>query len=194
MIMTVMPHASSTLAAEWVSIPVGVLFVLIGAASLVLIVFGLPGIWVMLATAVAIELADSLYLPDGATQTFSWWLLAVVFGLAVLGEILEFAAGVIGVKKGGGTKRGMWGALIGGILGAIILTPIIPVPVIGSLIGALAGTFIGALIGESTAVEGTVRGSIKPATGATLARVLSTMVKMGIAVIIWLSLSVSAFV
>jgi uncharacterized protein YqgC (DUF456 family) len=114
--------------------------------------------------------------------------------LAGLGELIEFAAGAAGAKRGGAGRRGMIGALIGGIVGALLLTPFIPVPVVGTLIGAIIGTFIGAVLGEVTGLEPkTVRGSMKPALGATIGRVAGTVGKMGTAIVVWLTLSVAAF-
>jgi len=180
---------------EWLTYLIAGLFVLVGAACLVVIPLGLPGVWIMLGLAGLIEWLDSLYLPADDGQTFSWWVLGVCLAIAVAGEILEFLAGVIGTKQGGGTKRGMWGALIGGILGAFVLTPFLWfVPVVGSLVGALLGTFIGAVVGELSAQGSTLSGSLKPATGATIARILATIAKVGVAVVIWIALSVSAFV
>lgn len=180
---------------EWFAYFIAGSFVLLGAGCLVLIPLGLPGAWVMLGIAALIEWLDRFYLPEGDRQTFSWWVLGVCLGLATFGEILEFFAGVIGTKQGGGTKRGMWGALIGGILGAFALTPFLWfVPVVGSLVGAILGTFIGAIVGELSAQGATISGSIKPATGATIARILATVAKVGVAVVMWIALSVSAFV
>ncbi len=180
---------------EWITLVIAGVFVLVGVGCLVLIPLGLPGAWVMLGVAGLIEWLDQLYLPDDDRQTFSWWVLGVCFGLATVGEIVEFFAGVVGTKKGGGTKRGMWGALIGGILGAFVLTPFLWfIPVVGSLVGALLGTFIGAVIGEITAEGATIGGTLKPATGATIARIIATIAKVGVGVVIWIALGVSAFV
>lgn len=178
---------------EWIFIPVAVAFTVLGAMCLSLIVIGLPGVWIILALAGLIELTDGLYLAEGEQQTFAWGLLGVCVGLAVVGEIIEFLAGILGTRAGGGTKRGMWGALIGGILGAFVLTPFLPIPVVGSLVGALIGTFIGAFLGEISAEQGTIRSSLRPASGATIARVIATFAKMGVAVVVWVTLSVAAF-
>ncbi|MDU0460659.1 MAG: DUF456 domain-containing protein, partial [Geobacteraceae bacterium] len=51
--------------------------------------------------------------------------------------LVEFAASAFGVKKYGGSKRAMVGAVIGGIVGIFLGVP-----------GILLGPFIGAVIGE----------------------------------------------
>jgi uncharacterized protein len=179
---------------EWIAYVVAAAFCLLGLLSVASIILSLPGTWIMLGIAVIIEWADRFYLPPEHPQTFSWWVLGVCLGLAAIGELLELAAGAAGAKSGGGSKRGMIGALIGGIIGALALTPFIPVPVVGTLIGAVAGTFVGAVIGEVTGAQPmTVRGSVKPAVGATIGRVVGTMGKLGIAIVVWITLSAAAF-
>ena len=142
--------------------------------------------------AMIIELADVLYAPAGSEQTFSWILLSVCLAAATIGEVLEFIAGALGAKHAGSSPRGTWGALAGGIIGAI-LGIFIPIPIVGSLIGAIIGTFAGAILGEMTAPETTIRSTLKPATGATIGRILGTLSKIPIAILVWLALSVAAF-
>jgi uncharacterized protein len=185
---------------EWLLYIVAGLFSLLGLVAVASIVVSLPGAWIILGLALIVELVDSLYLPSGdggsggATQTFGWWLLGVCAGLALLGEIIEFAAGAAGAKAGGAGKRGMIGALIGGIVGAIGLTILLPIPVVGTLIGALVGTFAGAVIGEVTGEQAkTVKGSVKPAIGATIGRIGGSFAKLCLAFAIWIALSVAAF-
>ncbi len=181
----------------WIAYIVALLFTLLGAACVASIILSLPGAWIMLALAFGIELTDQWWrTPDaaGVTQTFDWWLLWTCLGLALAGELIELAAGAAGAKTGGGNKRGMIGALIGGVVGALALTPFIPIPVVGTLIGAIIGTFVGAVIGEVTGEEPkTVKGSMKPALGATVGRVFGTVSKLAVAIVIWLALSVAAF-
>jgi uncharacterized protein len=179
---------------DWLLYVVAAFFVIAGAACVLLVAINLPGTWIMLALAVLIELLDGLYLTADPPVTFGWRVIGVCVALAIIGEILEFISGALGTKYGGGTRRGMIGAIIGGIIGAIVFTPIIPIPLIGTLIGALIGTFAGAAIGEITAEKPqSLRGSIIPASGATLGRILGTVGKAGIAVVMWLVLSVAAF-
>jgi len=177
---------------DWITIFVIVLFSIVGAVCILLALLGLAGTWIMLAIAVGIELLDT-YWGDG--ETWGWTTLGICFGLAVVGEIMEMGASALGVKVGGGSKRGMIGAIIGGIAGGIIFTPLIPIPVIGTLIGAVAGTFAGAVIGEITHKDpATVSGVAKSASGATLGRILGVLGKTGVAAVCWCILVVTPFV
>jgi len=178
---------------DWIMYVVATLFTLLGGVCVFSVVIGLPGTWIILGLAFLIELVDVTYLPEGATQTFTWWILIVSVVLAVIGEILEFIAGMLGAKRSGSTNRGMWGAFIGGLLGALFGTAI-PVPLVGTLIGAVIGTFVGAIVGE-LGKQGEVRlaDTYRPAMGATIGRVLGTLSKMPIAIAVWIMLSIGAF-
>jgi len=65
-----------------------------------------------------------------------WTLLALAV-MAVLTYVVEFAASALGVKKYGGSRRAMGGAVLGGLIGMFLGIP-----------GILLGPFVGAVIGE----------------------------------------------
>jgi len=179
---------------EWLGLLVAFLFALIGLVCLVLVVVGLPGVWILIALAVAVELLDGAYLEGAAPETYGWWAIGSCVALALVGEILEAVAGAAGTRAGGGSRRGMVGAMIGGIAGAIFFTPVIPIPLVGTLVGALLGTFAGAVIAERTHREPPdAQATLKAASGATLGRLLGTMGKALIATTIWVVLVVRAF-
>ncbi len=178
---------------DWLLYLVAAIFCVLGFGCLVLVVIQLPGTWVMLALAGIIEYCDHFYLADDNPQTFAWWVLGVCVGLAIAGEVLETLASAAGAKRGGATRRGMIGSIIGGIAGALVLTFFIPIPILGSLIGAVIGTFLGAVIGELTSAEREQSGTLKPAIGATIGRLLGTTSKLALAIAMWIVLSISAF-
>ena len=152
---------------------------------------GLPGTWTMLTAAVVLELCDTFW---GGSVTWGLTALAVCLGLCVMGELLELLTSALGVKAGGGSRRGMAGAIIGGIVGGIMLTPIIPIPIIGTLIGAILGTFCGAVVGELTHKEADQTSNIaKSAAGATIGRVIGILAKTGIAIVCWCILVIAPF-
>jgi uncharacterized protein YqgC (DUF456 family) len=147
---------------EWLLYVVAAVFFLLGAACTVLVVIQLPGAWILLGIAGLIEWLDRYYLPEGDQQTFGWWVLGMCLALLTIGEIIEFVAGAAGARKGGSSRRGMWGALIGGVVGAFVFMPLFSiVPFVGTLFGALLGavlgTFVGAIIGEMTGDQATIR-------------------------------------
>jgi uncharacterized protein YqgC (DUF456 family) len=178
---------------DWLHYIVIFVFALFGAGCVLSVVVSLPGTWVMLGAAVLVELLDGLYLTADQPITFGWWVLGVCLGVALFGELLEFIAGALGAKVGGGTRRGMIGAIVGGFIGGIMLTFLLPIPVIGTLVGALGGTFAGAVLGEISAEQAMpMMRSLRPAAGATIGRVLGTVAKVGIAMVVWLVLVIAA--
>ena len=178
---------------EWTALLVALIFSLLGLGCLLLVVIGLPGTWIMLGLAVAVELLDHHYL-DGVPETFGWWAIGACGALALIGEALEAGAGAAGTHAGGGSRRGMIGAMLGGLIGAIVFTPLIPIPVVGTLLGALIGTFVGAFVAERTAEQRLdTTSTFKAAGGATVGRLVGTLGKTMISATIWVVLSVGAF-
>jgi uncharacterized protein len=175
---------------EWIFLAVAFIFTLLGLACVGLSIVSLPGVWALILLAVAVELLDGFWLGDAAV-TFSIWTFVAAGVIALVGEILEFAASAMGAKAGGASKRGTWGALIGGIVGAIAGTPIFPV--VGSILGAVAGAALGAIIGELTVTGATFQSSLKPATGAAAGRLAGTLAKVACALVVWIVFSVAAF-
>jgi uncharacterized protein YqgC (DUF456 family) len=168
------------------------LFTLLGAGCVMLVLVGLPGGWLLLGTAVAVELLD--HHVSGVPQvTFGWgWLMAVGVILA-LGEFAEFVGGAAGAKAGGASPRGVFGALVGGFIGAVVGTLVFPIPLLSTLAGALIGAGVGAAVGELTRPGMTVRRSIKPIAGAVVGRLVGTMLKLPFTILAWLALSVLAY-
>jgi uncharacterized protein YqgC (DUF456 family) len=137
--------------------------------SLILIVLGLPGLWIMVASAVVYN----MIVPG---DPIGWVSLVAVAVLALVAELLEFTLTAQYARKYGGSRRAGWGAILGGIIGAMVG---FPVPIIGPIIGAFVGSFAGALIAEITG--GSSAGdATRVAKGALIGRVMSTVLKIGI--------------
>src|SRR5262245_578708 len=85
------------------------LFVLVSLCALVATLFMLPGNWIIVGLAALF--AWLVHGPEG--QGLNWWCVGALAGLAVVGEIIEFAAGAAGAAKSGGSRRGMVLALLG---------------------------------------------------------------------------------
>ena len=177
---------------DWISIVVFVFFMLYASACVFITLVGLPGTWLMVAGAIVLTLCSTIWTD---VQLWGWTVIGICLGLAVSGEIIETAAAGLGAKAGGGTKRGMVGAIIGSMIGAFVCTIVIPIPLVGTLIGAIAGAFIGALIGELSHSDPIAKGELaKSATGAAIGRVLGILGKSGIAAICWCVLLIAPFV
>ena len=115
-----------------------VLLAACGIVGLLLIPFGLPGLWVMVLGYLAFGWLTQFRSESVAT-------IAIVLALAFVGEIVESWLGFRFARRYGGSHRAGWGALIGGLVGAVVG---VPVPVVGSVIGAFVGSFGGAALFE----------------------------------------------
>src|SRR2546429_5879624 len=101
--------------------------------GLVLVPLGLPGLWVMVAGVVGYGWLTGFRSVGVAT-------IAVVLGLAFLGEIIEAWLGFRFARTFGGSRRSAWGALVGGIVGAVMG---VAGPLLGSVLCAFPGSFCG---------------------------------------------------
>lgn len=151
------------------------------ALGLVMIPFGLPGTWIMVATAVGY----SLLVP----HSIGIFTVVSVCILAVIGEVIEFSLTAKYTRKYGGSRRASWGAIIGAMIGAFMG---VPVPIIGSVIGAFAGAFAGAFLAELT--RGNAGSATRVATGALIGRALAAAMKVGIGVAMAAWLLIAALV
>lgn len=109
-----------------------------GLAGLFLIPLNLPGLWVM-------ALGVIVYGWLTAFRSVSIATIAIVVGLALLGEIVDTWLGFRFAKRYGGSRQAGWGALAGGLVGAAVG---VPVPIVGSVLGAFVGSFGGAALVE----------------------------------------------
>ena len=118
----------------------GVGFTLWGAVCMLALISGLPGTWILIGTAMIVDLVDRLWLPSGAPLTFHPLTLAVC-----------------------------------------------------ALIGAAVGTAAGAVIGELSTRDKTLAETAKPALGAVIGRVLGTLAKLPLGLVVWVTLAIAAF-
>jgi uncharacterized protein len=160
-----MPHADSTTA-----------ILLLGAASiggLLLIPFGLPGLWL-----IVLGILGYGWLTD--FRTLSGVLVGVILLLALAGELLESWISYRFARRYGGSKRAGWGALIGGLVGVAVG---VPVPVVGSIVAGFIGAFVGAALFEYTAQRES-GAAAKAGWGAVLGRAVAAGTKMAIGVVL----------
>ncbi len=73
---------------------------------------------------------------------FFFWSVQVLFTVALFSA--DYVTNIIGIKRYGGTKAGMWGSTIGLLAGPFII------PVFGIIIGPFAGAVLAELIVHRT--------------------------------------------
>ena len=149
--------------------------ILIGAGviGLLLIPFGLPGIWVIVLGILGYGWLTEF-------RTIAMWFLILALGLALAGELIEAWVGFRFARRYGGSRRAGWGALIGGLIGAIVG---VPVPLIGPVIGGFLGAFAGAAVFEYTR-ERHSGAATRAGWGAMLGRAAAAAIKMAIGVVL----------
>lgn len=158
----------------------------------------LPGNWGIPVLAIALAWFFPL---DPVTQGpgIGWDTVAVLVGLAVLGELMEFAAGATGAAKQGASRRAILLSLVGScglsLLGAVLAAGLIPVvgALVGAVVGGAAGAWGGAYLGEMW------KGRSQPerlaaGKGALVGRVLGTFSKLLVGVIMVAVFTAAAFV
>lgn len=162
---------------------------LINAAGVLMVALQLPGTWVMIAATAAFA-----WLRWGQEQfSYGWWTLAALLGLAILGELVEFAASALGSRQVGGSKRGAAISIATAIVGAILGSFLIPIPIVGTLIGAAIGAGAGASIGDKWAGR-TWAETAQGFKGAALGKLSGAAVKLIIAATMWGLAALTLFV
>jgi uncharacterized protein YqgC (DUF456 family) len=163
-----------------------IVLVILNTAWLGLVVFGLPGNWLIVIS----------------TCLFAWWrwgnnvfsiytLVAIVV-LAVVGELAEFTAGMIGARRSGASRRGSVAAIFGAVVGAIFGTFMIPVVFLGTLIGACVGAGL-CVWGMEISRGEQAEHSLRHAVSAGLGEFFGIISKFAMGIVIWLIVAVAVF-
>ena len=92
---------------------------------------------------------------DGMTILF--WIIQILFVILLFGA--DTLSNLVGVKKFGGSKAGMWGSTIGLLLGPFVI------PVAGILLGPFLGAVISELIVSRTGIKQALKTGIGSLVG-----------------------------
>lgn len=109
--------------------------------------------------------------------TWLFWVIQLLFVVLLFGA--DTLANLVGVKRFGGSKAGMWGSTIGLLIGPFV----IPV------FGILAGPFLGAIIAELLFTRSGIKQAFRTGVGSVVGFLTSAVVKaiiMGIMIVIFL--------
>ena len=178
---------------SWVYYIWALLLVVASGIAWLLTLVTLPGNWIIVVFAARF----AWLVPVAAGRGISWNTVAVLLGLAVLGEVVEFAASAAGAAKQGASKRGVALSMIGAIVGSAIgLTVGTPIPILGpfvmALLGGAVGAFIGAYVGE--AWKGRAHGErLAVGRGVFAGRVWGTVGKLAVGAVMLVIVAWDAF-
>ncbi|PID16808.1 hypothetical protein CSV63_02670 [Sporosarcina sp. P34] len=103
--------------------------------------------------------------------TWLFWVIQVLFVLLLFGA--DTIANLVGVKRFGGSKAGMWGSTIGLLIGPFV----IPV------VGILAGPFLGAILAELLFTRSGIKQAFRTGIGSVVGFLTSVAVKGTIMVV-----------
>jgi len=162
------------------------ILVLLNLLWLALVLFGLPGNWLMVLTTALF----AWWTWD--QHVFSGWTLMAVAVLAALGELIEFLGGLVGARRAGASWRASLAGIFGALAGALVGTVAFPVPLVGTVVGACLGVALAVWWVETS------RGahpdlSWQRAVRAGMGEFIGILSKFAVGVVIWLTIAVAAF-
>lgn len=169
---------------DWPYWGAATILTVVSLAGIVLTLLTLPGTWLIVLGGLLIKLWQP--------ELLSWWVIGVAIGLAALAEVVEFGASALGAAKGGASKRGALGAVVGSLVGAIVgsFFPLFPISTIaGGVVGAGLGTFLV----EKGVVARTWGQAVRSGGGAAAGRLVATLTKTAIACAIAVLITVAGF-
>ena len=152
--------------------------------GLLLSCLSISGTWLVVgATLLAMVLGGAGFPGFGSLLGMIW--------IAICVEVVEYVAGVWGVKKRGGSNWAGLAALIGGMVG-LVLGMAIPVPVLGGLLGMTAGSF-GLVYGVERYRLKQTGPAVHIALGAVVARFFVVLIKVGatLGMMAWLAIGLA---
>ena len=125
----------------------------------------LPGHLILLIAAIAHRVML------GESSGLKWWSFLILVVLMAISQVFEMVGGAAGTKWFGGTRWGVFGAVVGSIVGLFFLP-----------FGLLLGPLIGAFIFEIAFA----RKEPRPAAISGVGSVVGTLAGMGIKIIVGL--------
>jgi hypothetical protein len=159
---------------------VGLMIIILLGAGVTLI--GLPGNLLIFLSALGYGYWEHF------THLNSTFLL-LLFGIFVLGEVVEFLAGALGAKREHGSGQAVAAAIFGAVLGGIAGTGLLPL--VGTILGAMLGAFIASFLAEfahSGDVEKSRRVAVSVAIGQITGMLFKLVVALGMAAAVALKL------
>jgi len=162
------------------------ILVLFNGLWLVLVLFGLPGNWLM------VFMTSLFAWWQWQEGVFSAWTLVAAAVLALVGEVIEFVAGVVGAKRAGAGWAASLAGLFGAFIGAVGGTTIFPVPILGTILGACLGAGIAVWAVEVSRGEHPDL-SVQRAVGAGVGKFFGILGKFAVGIVIWLIIAIAAF-
>ena len=100
-------------------------------------------------------------------QPFDSKFIFIMLAITIVVTALDYVIPIMGAKKYGATKAGIWGSILGMIVGMIFFPPF----------GLIVGTFVGAIIGEMI-IGKQSSDAIKAGWGTFIGSILGILLKV----------------
>lgn len=142
---------------EWLWIILGATLIIVGILGCILPV--IPGPPISYGGLLLLQLTDD---PPFEANTLLIWL-----GVTVVVTLLDYVVPVWGTRKYGGTKKGVWGSVIGLLVGIFFFPPV----------GIIVGPFLGAVLGEMIAGKQT-NDALRAGFGSFVGLLAGTLLKL----------------
>lgn len=136
----------------------------------VLVLAGLAGCFLPVLPGPPLSFAALLVMGIvcGFEGLMSVTVIVVMGVITAVVSIVDYVVPIIGARRFGATRWGLWGALIGLIAGLVLFPPF------GMIIGALLGAVIGELAGGKD-----TRAALRAGVGVFVGSVVSLLMKLG---------------
>lgn len=103
---------------------------------------------------------------------FGWQFLLLWFIISIAVVTLDSLVPAEGARRMGGSKKGIYGALLGGVAGLIFFPPA------GIIFGPMVGAFIGEFLTGTDS-----KSALRAAMGSFIGYLISIMIKVSVAVV-----------
>ena len=148
--------------------------ILLTTLGAICILVGIIGSFIPVIPGPPLSWLGLLLLYNTEEVPFDPWFIVVTGAIALLATLLDYYLPVVGTKKYGGSKRGVWGAIIGLFVAVFF-------PILGPF-GILIWPFLGAFLGELSQQK-SQKNALRAAWGSFLGFLAGTLIKFGISLV-----------
>jgi uncharacterized protein YqgC (DUF456 family) len=148
--------------------------ILLTTLGAICILVGIIGSFIPVIPGPPLSWLGLLLLYNTEEVPFDLWFIVVTGAIALLATLLDYYLPVVGTKKYGGSKRGVWGAIIGLFVAVFF-------PILGPF-GILIWPFLGAFLGELSQQK-SQKNALRAAWGSFLGFLAGTLIKFGISLV-----------
>jgi uncharacterized protein YqgC (DUF456 family) len=138
-------------------------WIVVGA---ILMLTGIVGCLLPVLPGPPLSFLALLFLQIGDNPAFSLRLILVWAGITLAVTVFDYFIPMLGAKRYGGSKKGIWGAGLGALAGIFFFPPF------GLIVGPFAGAFLGEVLSNNK------KSALKSALGTFLGFMMGVVIKL----------------